>query len=70
MSSKRNHSHSFWTSKHKWDYCIIGLRYFTSPFRVYKLAHGKAEAHEHEHKIMHALKLKHIVHSRSQQNNG
>ncbi|MCR5313753.1 MAG: hypothetical protein K6E54_08980 [Bacteroidaceae bacterium] len=49
-------------SPHKWTYIWIALKHFTTPTRVYKLAHGILEMHKKDRSIMHDLKEYDIIH--------
>ena len=53
--------HSYKTSSHKWTYIWIAVKHFTTPTRVYQLAHGK-QYHKKDLKIMHDLRAYGIMH--------
>ena len=55
---------NFWGSQHKWTYIKIAIKHFTTPTRVYELAHGKRETHRADMGIMHDLAEAKIVHRR------
>jgi hypothetical protein len=57
-------SKSFWGSKHRWTYIRIALKHFTTPQKVYDLAHGEREMHSADKSIMHELAEAKIVHRR------
>lgn len=48
-------SKTYLDSKHKWTYIKIALKHFTTPTRVYELAHGIRKMHSCDRKIMHDL---------------
>ena len=60
----RRKSSSYWNSKHRWTYIWIALKHWTSPTKVYNLAHGELEMHGVDRPIMHDLKEKGIIHRR------
>ncbi len=53
---------SYRQSPHMWTYIWIGLKHFTSPQKVYDLAHGVLEMHKKDRPIMHDLKEYDIIH--------
>lgn len=55
---------TFWGSRHKWTYIKIAIKHFTTPKRVFELAHGKEEMHSKDLHIMHDLKVAGIIHKR------
>lgn len=59
-------SKNFWHSHHKWAYIAIAMKLFTTPGKVYRMAHGRCEVDSHkEHRIMAELQKRHIVHKSS-----
>lgn len=63
-NSESNMGKSFLSSRHTWDYIVIAIKHFTTPQRVYDLAHGIKKAHEKDSKIMHDLIEAGIIHHR------
>ena len=57
-------------SPHKWTYIWIAVLHFTTPTRVYNLAHGKLKMHKKDHSIMHDLKEYDIIHHRQERQGG
>lgn len=59
-------AHSFWNSSHKFRYTLLALRYFVTPFHVYRLAHAKVRCKSRkDKKILHQLHRMGIVHRSS-----
>lgn len=56
---------NFWSSRYKWEYILIAIKHFTTPTRVYKLAHGIIKVHSKDRMIMHDLKEAGIIHHRN-----
>jgi hypothetical protein len=42
---------SWWNSANRWAYLKVGLIYFTTPNRVYEIAHKRSSANTHERMI-------------------
>jgi len=53
---------SYKQSRHKWTYIWIALKHFTTPQRVYDLAHGTIDNHKKDRPVMHDLKEYDIIH--------
>lgn len=53
---------NFLDSSNRWIYIKIAILNGTTPWRVYRLAHGAEEFHEKDQKIMHDLKEAKIIH--------
>lgn len=53
----------FSQSKNKLKYLMIALKHWTTPQRVFRLAHGYEEFHEKDRPIMHDLKEAQLIHS-------
>ena len=53
---------TFWGSKHKWTYIWIAIKHFTTPTKVYELAHGIRDMHSKDRPIMHDLSSAGIIH--------
>lgn len=58
MATKKR---TYWNSNHRWTYIWIAIKHFTTPTRVYELAHGNIEVHQNDRKIMHSLKVRGII---------
>lgn len=52
---------NFLDSSNRWTYIKIAIKNGTTPWRVYRLAHGSDECHEKDQKIMHDLKEAKII---------
>lgn len=63
-------SKTYWNSTHKWTYIRIALKHFTTPTRVYELAHGIREMHSADRGIMHDLAEAKIVRRKHSRHGG
>lgn len=57
-------SNSFWSSSHKFLYLFLALRYWMTPARVYKLAHGKNPRTPKDKEVVRRLLDKGVVYRR------
>lgn len=63
-------ANGYWGSRHKWTYIRIAIKHFTTPTRVYELAHGIREMHSADKAIMHDLAEAKIIHRRKSRGHG
>lgn len=49
-------------SSHRKEYIQLSFKFWTTPYHVYQLAHGKDVKSEKDHKILHELHEMGIIH--------